>query len=136
MTLGDLRFRVLSAQVNREVLALVPSGLVDMIIDHSVQKAWRELGRQNEALARGTVTLNDQAHLPGDWCAYADRSYYILGGNRVPFFWIPIQKLAKIETTGLIAKATATNPAIFFADQIVNTRPASISGIVISYYQR
>ncbi len=134
MTLVDLRDRALSAVVNMDPLSKLPPQLVDQFIEYCAFWVWRALARQNESLFRKTVTLNDGDPLPADWGGFAYRAYYIVNSKRVPFFWTQVQKIARLQTS-IYNQAIGSRPALHFAEQKINTLPAGLTNVVVSYYK-
>lgn len=135
MNLGDLRDNTLSNIVNFDPLSKLPPQVVDQFIEYAARDVARAYILQNEALFRKTVVLNDGDPLPTDWYGFAYRAYYTLNGNRIPFFWTKIQKVARLLTSKYNL-ATATRPGLHLCNQILNTLPAGIQAVTLSYYQR
>lgn len=89
--------------------------------------------RVNEQNYRKTATVADADNLPDDFVMYADNAYYTNSGTVTPLKLIQIESLPGVKVNSCI-KGFASQPVIYFANQKINTYPASITGITFEYY--
>lgn len=109
---------------------------IDLNLQMSRNEQYKSDLRINEFNYRKTITINDGDQLPADFVMYGDEAYYSNSGTNTALAIITVQSLPFVRTGNSLIKGLASQPKLYFANQKINTVPASLSSVSFTYYWR